>query len=93
VLENIVGGKLELVDEIMVIVNRMTRLQRDDPDRIIEKNNFLAVIAEERSRRHAVPRAADAFPLLSVAAPPPPPPPQPQAGPPGAQGPTPPPQP
>jgi len=85
VLSHMMGGRLTFIAELMVILNRAARLDRNHPMSIVKEQNVLDLVALERSRS-TVPRGVGV--LLALGAPPGGPPmaaPQPQAGPSGAQ--------
>jgi len=48
VLSNMIGGRRSLVDELVVIVNRIQRLHREDPMRKTEKQELVNVLFCER---------------------------------------------
>jgi len=55
-----VGGRLEMVADLLVIFNRMTRLDRDDPMREAGEQNFLNYLLQEQSR-YTVPIGVEAL--------------------------------
>jgi len=83
-LSHMMGGRLTFIAELMVILNRAPRLDKNNPMRIVEEQNVLYLVALERSLS-PVPRGMDAFFALGAAPEGPPvAAPQPQAGPSGA---------
>jgi len=77
-----IGGRRSLVNELIIIINRIDRLDRDDPMRVTEEQALVAVLIRER-RRSAVPLGEGAFAQLAAPGGPMAPPAQP--GPSGAQ--------
>jgi len=61
VLDNIAGGRMALVADLMVIVGRMLRLEHVNPMRKAEEQNCLNYLLQEQTRSN-VPRGVDAFP-------------------------------
>jgi len=65
VLDNMLGGRQTVVADLMVIVLRMIRLDRDGPMREAEEQNVLDYLLEDQTRSN-VPRGVDAFPRPAV---------------------------
>jgi len=61
VLSHMIGGRRSLVNELVIIVNRIQRLDRSDPMRATEKQELVNLLLRER-RRSAVPRGEANFP-------------------------------
>jgi len=62
VLLHMIGGRRSLVNELVVIINR---IDRDDPMRVTEEQALIAVLIRER-RRSAVPLGEGAFHQLAA---------------------------
>jgi len=65
VLSNMIGGRRVLVDELMLIVNRIQRLHREDPMRASEEQELINVLLTER-QRSAGPLGKASFPQLEA---------------------------
>jgi len=63
VLSHMIGGRQSLVNELIIIINRIQRLDRDNPMRKTEEQALVAVLLRERCRS-AVPLGDGAFPQL-----------------------------
>jgi len=65
VLSHMIGGRQSLVTELINILNRIQRLDHNDPMRVTEEHALVAVLLRER-RRSAVPLGDEAFPQLAA---------------------------
>jgi len=65
VLSHMIRGRQSLINELVVIVNRIQRLDREDPMRVTEERALVDVLLRER-RRSAVPLGEGAFPHLAA---------------------------
>jgi len=65
VLSHMIGGRRSLVNELIVIINHIDRLDRDDPMRVTEEQALVTVLLRER-RRSALPLGDRAFALLAA---------------------------
>jgi len=55
VLAHMVGGRLLLANQLLLIINRIQRLDPDDPMRAVEEGALVALVMRERRRSGACP--------------------------------------
>jgi len=60
-----IGGRRALVNELVIIINRIDRLGRNDPMKVTEEQTLVTVLLRER-HRSAVPLGEGAFALLGA---------------------------
>jgi len=65
VLAHMIGGRRTLVNELVVIANRIQRLYRNNPMRAVEEQTLIDVLMRER-RRSTVPLGEASFPQLEA---------------------------
>jgi len=65
VLAHMIGGRRTLVNELVIIANRIQRLDRHDPMRVVEEQALVDVLLRERCRS-AVPLGEASFPQLEA---------------------------
>jgi len=64
-LSHMISGRRSLVNELIIIINRIDRFDRDNPMRVTEEQALVAVLLRER-RRSVVPLGDGAFALLAA---------------------------